>query len=76
MDASVADWQHIFNVNVFSLLSLLKHATPLLRPAGGSSDSGRVVFVSSGSATGNTAAWGAYNATKVGSLAGCRRCSS
>ena len=34
----------------------------------GGGGGGNVVFVSSGAATGNTAGWGCYNATKVRSL--------
>lgn len=76
-------WRKCFEVNFFSLVSILQHATPHLRraaevhPGGDAAARGvgseeehesvgpRVVMVSSGAAVGGTAAWGAYNASKV-----------
>lgn len=50
-------------VNVTSLVTTLHHALPYLRqsPTG----CGKAVFVSSGASVGNTASWGAYNASKA-----------
>lgn len=49
--------------NLTSVITMLHHAIPHLRrsPTG----CGKAVFVSSGAATGQTAAWGAYNASKA-----------
>ncbi|KAJ9475278.1 putative oxidoreductase [Pseudozyma hubeiensis] len=49
------------NVNTVSLITTLTAALPELRK----STRGTVVFVSSGAATGNTAGWCAYNASKA-----------
>lgn len=48
-----------FNVNFFSLVSMLQLSIPALRES-----KGKVIFTSSGAAVGNYAAWGAYNASK------------
>lgn len=50
----------MFDVNLFSTLHLIKASLPLLRES-----KGRVIFVSSGAATGGTAGWGPYNASKA-----------
>ncbi|KIM68782.1 hypothetical protein SCLCIDRAFT_1208970 [Scleroderma citrinum Foug A] len=65
---SIDAWKQHFDVNVFSLLGTLQLALPDLRM---SKNGGRVVFISSGAATGSTPGWGAYNAGKaaVNSLA-------
>lgn len=67
---SIDAWKQHFDVNVFSLLGTLQLALPDLRM---SKNGGRVVFISSGAATGSTPGWGAYNAGKaaVNSLARC-----
>ncbi|KAN0063982.1 hypothetical protein ACQY0O_003588 [Thecaphora frezii] len=57
------------NVNTVSLVATIRPAIPHLRQAKGG---GRVVFVSSGAATGNTAAWSAYNASKAAMNSICR----
>jgi len=63
-------WKHHFDVNFFSLVSALKVALPALRT---SPNTGRVIFVSSGAATGGMPGWAPYNAGKaaVNSLARC-----
>jgi NAD(P)-dependent dehydrogenase (short-subunit alcohol dehydrogenase family) len=55
-------WRTHFEVNVFSLVTALKAATPSLResPIGG-----KVIFVSSGAAVKGNAGWGPYNASKA-----------
>lgn len=53
-------WQAAFNVNFFSLVTMLQAATPALRES-----KGKIVFVSSGAATGDTQGWAAYNSTKA-----------
>lgn len=51
---------HVLNVNTISLVTTVQAALPALREAHGT-----VVFVSSGAATGQTAGWAAYNASKA-----------
>jgi NAD(P)-dependent dehydrogenase (short-subunit alcohol dehydrogenase family) len=65
-------WKHHFDVNFFSLVSALQVALPALRS---NPNTGRVIFISSGAATGGTAGWAAYNAGKaaMNSLARCFR---
>ncbi|KIJ70033.1 hypothetical protein HYDPIDRAFT_104715 [Hydnomerulius pinastri MD-312] len=53
-------WERHFDVNFFSLVSALKVAIPALRDT-----EGRVIFISSGAATGSTPGWAAYNAGKA-----------
>ncbi|KAL4081686.1 hypothetical protein V8B97DRAFT_2001832 [Scleroderma yunnanense] len=59
---SVDAWKQHFDVNVFSLLGALRSALPDLRT---SENGGRVVFISSGAATGGTPSWGAYSSGKA-----------
>jgi len=65
---NVADVKKLFDVNYFSLVSLLTHAIPYLKmphqhlPDG---ITGRVILVSSGAATGGLASWSSYNASKA-----------
>ncbi|KAG9317396.1 hypothetical protein JVU11DRAFT_1595 [Chiua virens] len=59
---SLDAWKHHFDVNFFSLVSAVKAALPALRA---SPNTGRVIFISSGAATGNTPGWAAYNAAKA-----------
>ncbi|KAF8591596.1 NAD(P)-binding protein [Ramaria rubella] len=65
--SSVDEWKQIFDVNFFSLVHTLRAALPKLRTS-----KGRVVFVSSGAAQGDTAGWGAYNASKAAMNSLCR----
>lgn len=53
------DLQKLFDVNFFSLVSILQIAIPHLRQT-----KGKCIFTSSGAATGNYTAWSAYNASK------------
>jgi len=62
-------WQEAFNVNLFSAVELCHLAHPYLLA---SKPGGKVVFVSSGAAVGNIAAWGAYNASKAALNSLCR----
>lgn len=63
----VDQWKNLFDVNFFSLVQTIQIALPHLREFGG-----RVVFVSSGAATGGMAGWGAYNASKAAMNSLCR----
>jgi NAD(P)-dependent dehydrogenase (short-subunit alcohol dehydrogenase family) len=63
-------YKALFDINFFSLVSILTHAIPFLnasdsKPSTGDNISGRVILVSSGAATGGTPAWGAYSASKA-----------
>lgn len=55
-------WRKEFDINFFSLVYTIQAALPALRK---SELGARVVFVSSGAATGGTAGMGAYSATKA-----------
>jgi len=59
-NANVDDWRRGFETNFFSLISMIKHSLPHLRKS-----RGRVVMISSGSATNPTIGWGSYGATKA-----------
>ncbi|KAG8865223.1 hypothetical protein FRB96_000113 [Tulasnella sp. 330] len=63
----VDEWKSLFDVNFFSLVQTIQMALPHLRKIGG-----RVVFVSSGAATGGSAGWGAYSASKAAMNSLCR----
>ncbi|KAJ8481769.1 hypothetical protein ONZ51_g5792 [Trametes cubensis] len=68
-EITLDQWKQHFDVNFFSLVTALRATLPELRksPLGG-----RVVFVSSGAATGNTPSWGPYNAGKAAMNSLCR----
>ena len=66
---SIAAWRKHFDVNFFSLVPALQASAPALRA---SKRGGRVVFVSSGSATSGTPTWGVYNASKAAMNSLCR----
>ncbi|KAK4102687.1 NAD(P)-binding protein [Parathielavia hyrcaniae] len=59
-NASVEDWKKLYDANFFSALALTKEAVPHLRAS-----KGRIVFVSSGAATGAYTSWGAYGSSKA-----------
>jgi len=63
----VDEWKSLFDVNFFSLVHTIQAAVPHLRET-----QGRVIFVSSGAATGGTAGWGAYSASKAAMNSLCR----
>ncbi|KAJ9126274.1 hypothetical protein QFC24_002005 [Naganishia onofrii] len=67
LKTDVKDWQTAFNVNFFSLVTMLQATTPALRQS-----QGKIVFVSSGAATGDTQGWAAYNSTKAAMNSLCR----
>lgn len=72
--APLPEWRNAFELNFFSLVHTLQAAIPHLRSKESDGDiGGRVIFVSSGAATGGVAAWGAYSATKaaMNSLSRC-----
>lgn len=68
-DVGIDDWKSHFDINFFSLITALRATLPALRE---SDLGGRVVFVSSGAATGNVAGWGPYNASKAAMNSLCR----
>ncbi|KAH9951619.1 short-chain dehydrogenase [Amylocystis lapponica] len=68
-DIPLDAWKSSFDVNFFSLIVALRAAIPELRK---SDLGGRVVFISSGAATGNTAGWAPYNASKAAMNSLCR----
>ncbi|KAH7887678.1 hypothetical protein F5I97DRAFT_2010812 [Phlebopus sp. FC_14] len=55
-------WKRHFDINVFSLVGAIKASLPALRSC---PNGGKVIFISSGAATGNTPGWAAYNAGKA-----------
>ncbi|KAI8601186.1 hypothetical protein EDD21DRAFT_375150 [Dissophora ornata] len=57
---TVQDWKHAFDVNFFSIMTLVQHALPALRES-----KGRVIFVSSGAAVNSYHGWGAYCTSKA-----------
>lgn len=66
---TVQQWADTFQINLFSIIHMLQHATPHLRKA---EHGGKVVMVSSGAATGNTFGWGCYNTSKAALNSLCR----
>lgn len=59
-ETSMDSWKRVFEVNFFSLLSILQLAIPHLRTS-----KGRVVFVSSGASVSKVAGWASYNTSKA-----------
>ncbi|GAA6061185.1 hypothetical protein JCM10212_002398 [Sporobolomyces blumeae] len=72
------EYKSLFDVNFFSLVSIVGHALPYLtsreskRDLAPGSVAGRVILVSSGAAVGGVAGWGAYNASKAAMNSLCR----
>ena len=54
------EWRHLFDVNLFSAVSMVKACLPSLRES-----QGRIVLCSSGAASNAYATWGAYGASKA-----------
>ncbi|KDQ64591.1 hypothetical protein JAAARDRAFT_28234 [Jaapia argillacea MUCL 33604] len=67
--ANLAQWKEHFDINFFSLVTALQLTLPALRK---SELRGRVVMVSSGAATGATAGFGVYAASKAAMNSLCR----
>lgn len=67
----VESWKAHFDVNFFSLVSSLRSTLPWLHMNEGDVR-GRVIFVSSGAATGNIFGWAPYNASKAAMNSLCR----
>ncbi|KAL1946845.1 hypothetical protein VTO73DRAFT_14949 [Trametes versicolor] len=68
-DITLDQWKKHFDVNFFSLVTAIRATIPeLCKSALG----GRIVFVSSGAAVGNTPSWGPYNAGKAALNSLCR----
>ncbi|VBB73535.1 Putative oxidoreductase [Podospora comata] len=59
-NSSIDDWKALFDANFFSALALAKETIPYLRET-----KGRLIFTSSGAATGAYTAWGAYGTSKA-----------
>ncbi|KAF9166038.1 hypothetical protein BGX21_001446 [Mortierella sp. AD011] len=59
-NTSVSDWKQAFDINFFSVVTLVQHALPALRES-----KGRVLLVSSGAAVNSYHGWGAYCASKA-----------
>ncbi|KAG9320516.1 hypothetical protein KVV02_000175 [Mortierella alpina] len=57
---SVEDWKKSFDINFFSVMSMVQQALPALRAA-----KGRVILVSSGAALYAYHGWGAYSTSKA-----------
>lgn len=66
-------WKDLFDVNFFSLITAIRMTIPELRK---SELGGRIIFISSGAATGNIAAWGPYNTSKAAMNSLCRTLAS
>ncbi|GJJ74236.1 hypothetical protein EMPS_06594 [Entomortierella parvispora] len=59
-NTAVEDWKKAFDVNFFSVVTIVQHALPALRAS-----KGRVVLVSSGAALYPYHGWGAYSSSKA-----------
>ncbi|KAK3941936.1 hypothetical protein QBC46DRAFT_381314 [Diplogelasinospora grovesii] len=59
-NASIEEWKALYDANFFSALALVKEAIPHLRAS-----KGRIVFTSSGAATGAYTSWAAYGSSKA-----------
>lgn len=68
---SVEAWKQHFDINFFSQVSALRTVLPWIHMNEGDIK-GRIIFVSSGSATGNTFGWAPYNASKAAVNSLCR----
>jgi NAD(P)-dependent dehydrogenase (short-subunit alcohol dehydrogenase family) len=68
-DTPLSAWKKHFDVNFFSLVTAMKVTLPHLRKSPGR---GKIIFVSSGAAVGNTVGWGPYNAGKAAMNSLCR----
>lgn len=60
-EASLADWHHVFAVNVFGVVSCAKAAAPLMVERGG----GKIMVMGSGTGHQANAGLGAYGASKA-----------
>ncbi|GAA5923880.1 uncharacterized protein JCM15063_005489 [Sporobolomyces koalae] len=67
----LAEYKSLFDINFFSLVSIVGHALPHLASTEGKSldpdaeAHGRIIMVSSGAATGGVQSWGPYSASKA-----------
>ncbi|KAG1474740.1 hypothetical protein G6F56_000170 [Rhizopus delemar] len=60
-EGSVEEWRKLYEVNVFSVITLAQASLPYLRK----SDRGSIVIVSSGAAAKGYRGWGAYGSSKA-----------
>ena len=70
-DISLDQWKKHFDVNFFSLVTAVRATLPHLHKSqlnGGP----KIIFMSSGAATGNTYGWAPYNASKAAVNSLCR----
>ncbi|OBZ82054.1 putative oxidoreductase C30D10.05c [Choanephora cucurbitarum] len=58
-ESPVEGWKKLFDINVFSIVSLIQHALPHIRK----SEQGSIISVSSGAALKGYHGWGAYGST-------------
>ena len=66
--ARLEEYRKLFEINYFSLISIIAHALPSLNLVKASQDAkltGRIILVSSGAATKGVAGWGAYSSSKA-----------
>ncbi|KAF7726843.1 hypothetical protein EC973_008350 [Apophysomyces ossiformis] len=59
-ESPVQGWKQLFEINLFSVVSLVQHALPSLRKS-----KGAIIMVSSGAASKGYCGWGAYGASKA-----------
>ncbi|PSS05398.1 hypothetical protein PHLCEN_2v3887 [Hermanssonia centrifuga] len=67
-DLNLEAWKAHFEVNFFSQVTAVRTVLPWLHK---SELGGKIIFVSSGAATGNTHGWAPYNASKAASNSLC-----
>lgn len=66
--ARLEEYRKLFEINYFSLISIIAHALPslnLVKAGQDASLTGRIILVSSGAATKGVAGWGAYSSSKA-----------
>ncbi|KAF5390687.1 hypothetical protein D9757_002727 [Collybiopsis confluens] len=68
-DIPISEWKKNFDINFFSLVTVIQATLPSLRT---SELGGRIVFVSSGAAVKGFPGWGPYNASKAALNSLCR----
>ncbi|KAI8327253.1 hypothetical protein BD560DRAFT_418348 [Blakeslea trispora] len=60
-DSPLEEWKKLFDINVFSIVSLVQHALPHIRK----SEQGSIISVSSGAALKGYHGWAAYGSSKA-----------
>ncbi|CAO3613877.1 unnamed protein product [Cunninghamella echinulata] len=59
-ESAVQGWKHLYDVNFFSIITLVQESLPHLRHSKGS-----IIMISSGAAVGGYRGWGAYGSSKA-----------